>query len=112
MADFTINDLLEAGLTLEDILLKKNDTSVNVTVDTAPIAESLDKNNKTQLQALSELKKELSTSNAANKDLLIKSLSAIFKKQSTVVPVEKPITGIKVIRNSNNLITDLKLVRG
>ena len=111
MADMTIEDLLDAGLSLDEILLNRKPPVVNVEVNTDAIASSLDQSNKSSLQALREIKNELSQSQSANKDLLVRGLSAIFKQQNNKTSTDKPVTGLKVIRNELNLITDLKFIR-
>jgi len=105
MGKLSIEELLEAGIPLEDILAKRDPANININV-------SLEEFSKVLQNVLYEMKGELVSNNKQNKDLLLTSLQALFKQNQINQKKEKPaITGLKVVRNELNLITDLRFIR-
>ena len=106
MAKLSIEELLAAGVPLEDILSRKDPSKIVIDID-------LDSLSKTLSGSMKEIKDELSKNNKANSDLLIKSLQALFRKQDDLSKGKAvmPVKGLKIVRNSLNLMTDIKFIR-
>lgn len=105
MGKLSIEELLDAGIPLEDILAKRDPANININI-------SLEELSKVMQDALTSMKGELALNNQQNKELLLTSLQALFKQNQALQKKEtSSITGLRVIRNELNLITNLQFVR-
>ena len=105
MGKLSIEELLDAGIPLEDILAKRDPANININI-------SLEELSKVMQDALTSMKGELALNNQQNKELLLTSLQALFKQNQSLQKKETPpVTGLRVIRNELNLITDLRFIR-
>jgi hypothetical protein len=116
MAGLTLQDILDTGLSLEDILFNKDPVQVDVTLDTDGLANQVKALGDQSINSLTELKQVLLENNQQNRELLIKALSLVMKNSKMhAKPDGKPhkeITGLKVIRDGNKLMTDIEFKRG
>ena len=105
MGKLSIEELLDAGIPLEDILAKRDPANININI-------SLEELSKVMQDALTSMKGELALNNQQNKELLLTSLQVLFKQNQALQKKEtSSITGLRVIRNELNLITNLQFVR-
>lgn len=111
MSNLSLDELLASGLSVEDILLHKEPVEVKVTVDTDDLANEVNKANKANSQLFSAVGKILEHNNNSNRLLLSKLVEAIGDIQINSEPSESNITGLKIIRNEMNLMTDIKFIR-
>jgi len=113
--ELTLKELLDTGISLEDILFNKEPVQVDVTVDTAALAATLQTERNQVLDILNELKSTMIHNNQLNKELLVKALSLVIKSNkneaATGVTV-KEITGLKMVREtSTKLLDTIKILR-
>lgn len=111
----SLQELLDTGISLEDILFNREPVQVDVNVDTQNLEQAITNDRANVLDTLRDMKEILVTSNNANKELLIKALSLMIKQSKlpdTKVPAVKEVTELKVIRDGNtNLMSGIKLIR-
>ena len=107
MSELTLQQILDTGISLEEILLNKDPVQVDVTVDTTDLAATMQADRNKSLDILNELKSNLIKNNELNRDLLIKALSLVIKNSSmTVDNSQREITGLKVIREPHTKLMD------
>lgn len=116
MSSLTLQDLLDSGISLEEILLNKNPVKVDVSVDTDGLMSVMEQGNSSNIQTLNDVKTTIISNNKDNKDLLIKALSLVIKESRIAaangVSIQREITGLKMIRNKQTqLLEFIKLVR-
>lgn len=114
MSELSLQQLLDTGISLEDILFNKEPVQVDVSVNTDSLAAVLQKERNQSLEILNELRATLIKNNEINKELLIKALSLVIKNSSITKSTGlKEITGLKMIREPQTKLLDkVKLIRG
>jgi len=108
--------MLDMGMSLEDVLLKKTPVQVDVSVDTANLVTAIESSQKDAGDTLKAIQGVITDSNKFNKDLLVKALSLVIKEVNLAgqkpTDSSKPITGLKILRNKNsNLLENIKFIR-
>ena len=116
MSEFTIEEMMEMGLSLDQILSSKDPMKVDVSVNTDNLVSAVADAQKVSTSTIKEMHKAINQSNQFNKDLLVKALSMVIKQVNQPVndkqKPEKMITGLKIIRNKNsNLLENIKILR-
>lgn len=116
MAELTLQELLDSGISLEEILFNKEPVQVNVTVDTSSLEEAIQVDRNNTLGTLRNIQDLLVSNNAANKELLIKALSLIIKQSKLPVvkevSLQREVTGLHMVRNKHtNLLENIELIR-
>lgn len=111
MANVTLQDLLDSGISLEELLFNNEPAQVNVTVDTSSLLALLEKNQIANRELLSSMREVISSNNVDNKDLLIKAISFLIKNEKEKDITIPPITGLDIIRNNEDRISNIKIVR-
>lgn len=109
--EITINDLIEMGMSLEDIVSKKRPPEIQVNLDPTEFSNILDKVSQDNALMLGKIQELLIKDQAQSKTFLNKTLQLLAKQVQQSGKTDKPIKKIKVVRNKKNLIDSLELVR-
>lgn len=107
----SIQDLLDSGISIEELLFNREKAEVNVTVDTSDLIKMLKEAQDTNAKLMNQIKDILKANNVANKDLLMKAMGILIKDQRNSQIMEAPITGLHVIRDETDKIADLEFIR-
>lgn len=113
MSELSLQQLLDTGISLEDILFNKEPVQVDVSIDTTDLVAQIQADRNKSLDILNELKSTLIKNNELNRDLLIKALSLVIKNSSMSIDKgQREITGLKVIREPHTKLMDtLQILR-
>jgi hypothetical protein len=111
MANVTLQDLLDSGVSIEELLFNNEPSEVNVSVDTSNLLELLEKNQIANRELLDGMRKTISENNKDSKDFLVKAVTFLIKNEKEKELTVPAITGINVIRDENDRISDLKFIR-
>jgi len=103
----SIEELLDAGVPLEELLTNSKPVEVNVTVDTDKLSATMQKTLVDNINTAKTIQTTVTKSNEFNKDLLLKALGVLMKQNKD----KQEVTGIKVIRDQYNLISELEFIR-
>ncbi len=109
MGKLTLEDVLNSGIPLEDILFNKEPVNVNVDIPADAINKTLKAVSKENKETLKQIQNIITTTSNHNKSLITQSMKLLLSesvKNSKVKPT-KEIKGLKVIRNELQLIDRL-----
>jgi len=110
MAELTLQDLLDSGLSLENLIMGKGEAPiVQVTLDSRELAKALRELKNSHSLEMSSVLDRIDINNKSNKDILVKAISLLVQKAKQTPPI-KPVKGLRVLRNSLNLITELRYI--
>lgn len=107
----TLQDLLDSGISLEELLFNNEPATVNVNVDTDNLLAMLEKNQIANRELLTGMRTVISENNSDNKEFLIKAISFLIKNEREKSISLLPITGLHVIRDEHERISDIEFVR-
>jgi len=109
--DLSLEQLLEFGVPLKEILDSRETPSVKVTVDTDELADTICKAAIDNKETLSQIKAIIAASNESNKNIMLKTAQMFIKQgKEQLEGKRKEIKGLKVIRDELNLISELKFI--
>lgn len=110
--DITIEDLLEMGMSLEDIISKKQSPNIKVDIDASEFKFLVEQVAQNNANTLVQIKQLLENSNNQSKQFLNKTVQLLAKQLSENKSTsQREIKGLKVIRNSSALIDKLEFIR-
>lgn len=107
----TLQDLLDSGVSLEELLFNNEPANVNVSVNTDSLLVMLEKNQIANRELLTGMRTVISENNKDSKEFLIKAISFLVKNEKEKSITIPPITGLHVIRDEHDRISDLKFIR-
>lgn len=111
-AEITIQDLLDSGIDLQELLFKQESSPVDISIDTKDLVKAFSEAQEINKQVFTAIEKTIITNGVQNKDLLIKALSFILKENNKKnIPIA-PITGMKVVgRDMDGRIDEIEFIR-
>jgi len=113
MAKMSLEELLNAGIPLEDILFNRNSAPINVTVDTDEMADTLAKVSTENRETLKQIGRILEESNKFNRDFMIKAFQLLLQEQQKAFPKSpiREIKGLQIIRDSAGSLDRMEFIR-
>lgn len=111
MGELTLQDLLDSGISLEELLFNKDPVEVNVTVDTNELNTLVGQSHADQTAMLNGIKQVITKNNQDNKEFLVKALSFLIKDEKGKNLQANKIKGIKVIRDKEGRLDEFRFIR-
>jgi hypothetical protein len=112
MGDLTLQDLLDSGIDIQDLLFKQDSPPVEVSVDTDNLVKAFQEAQNINKEVFSAIEETIKNSGTQNKDLLVKALSFILKENNKNNMPTIPITGMKVTgRDVEGRIDEIEFIR-
>ena len=112
MANLALDDLLATGVSLEQLLMEREPTEVNIKIDTSDLADEAERAHTTNTKLFSAMGQSLEHSNNSNR-LLLSKLVELVNRTNVSEPssTKERVVGIRVLRNELNLIDYLEFVK-
>ncbi len=110
-SELTIEDLLALGMSLEDIVNNKQPEAINVNFDPSEFSAIVERVAESNVATLEQIKALMAKNQEQSNSFMNKTLTLLAKQVKDSNKEEKPIKGIKVVRNKDKLIDSLQLIR-